>query len=62
METLSQVVSMLFGTPLIPAALIGLVWGVIGGAMPGLSASVTMALAPVSVPKPECRSAWPAAA
>jgi len=44
METLSQITSMLFGTPLIPAALIGLVWGVIGGALPGLSASVTMAL------------------
>ncbi len=44
METLSQIGSMLFGTPLIPAALVGLVWGVIGGALPGLSASVTMAL------------------
>lgn len=44
MTTLSQIMSMLFGTPLIPAALIGLVWGVIGGALPGLSASVTMAL------------------
>ena len=44
METVSQIFSMLFGTPLIPAALIGLVWGVIGGALPGLSASVTMAL------------------
>lgn len=44
MGTLSQIASMLLGTPLIPAALIGLVWGVIGGALPGLSASVTMAL------------------
>ncbi len=44
METLSQIASMVFGTPLVPAALIGLVWGVIGGALPGLSASVTMAL------------------
>ncbi len=44
MESLSLIVAMLFGTMLIPASLIGLVWGVIGGAMPGLSASVTMAL------------------
>ena len=44
MESLSIIFAMLFGTMLIPASLIGLVWGVIGGAMPGLSASVTMAL------------------
>lgn len=31
-------------TWLIPAALIGLVWGILGGALPGISASITMAL------------------
>jgi putative tricarboxylic transport membrane protein len=44
MDSASQIFMMLFATPLIPAALVGLVWGVIGGALPGLSASVTMAL------------------
>jgi putative tricarboxylic transport membrane protein len=31
-------------TPLVPAALGGLVWGVLGTSMPGMSASITMAL------------------
>jgi len=31
-------------TPLIPAALGGLIWGIMGGAMPGISASIAMAL------------------
>ena len=44
MEDASRIVQMLFGTALVPAAALGLVWGVIGGALPGLSASVTMAL------------------
>lgn len=35
---------LLLTTPLVPAALIGLVWGIIGGALPGISASITMAL------------------
>ena len=44
MEQLSQAFAMLFGSMLIPAAVAGLIWGVIGGALPGLSASVTLAL------------------
>ncbi|MDB5533032.1 MAG: tctA, partial [Hyphomicrobiales bacterium] len=44
MESLLKSLMLLVTTPLIPASLIGLVWGVVGGAMPGLSASVTMAL------------------
>ncbi len=44
MESLGALFQMLFGTALVPAAFIGLIWGVIGGALPGLSASVTMAL------------------
>jgi putative tricarboxylic transport membrane protein len=35
---------MVFTTPLVPAALAGLIWGILGGSMPGLSASITMAL------------------
>jgi putative tricarboxylic transport membrane protein len=35
---------MMIATPLIPAALAGLVWGMLGGALPGISASITMAL------------------
>jgi len=35
---------MLVTTPLVPAALAGLIWGILGGSMPGLSASITMAL------------------
>ena len=44
MDVLFKSLNMLVSTPLVPAALAGLVWGIIGGAMPGLSASVTMAL------------------
>jgi len=35
---------MLVTTPVVPAAIGGLIWGMLGGAMPGLSASITMAL------------------
>src|SRR5262245_14238408 len=35
---------MLFTTPLVFAALGGLIWGVMGSSMPGMSASITMAL------------------
>jgi len=35
---------MLFTTPLAFAALGGLTWGVLGSSMPGMSASITMAL------------------
>jgi len=34
----------LTGTWALPAALMGLVWGIIGGALPGISASITIAL------------------
>jgi putative tricarboxylic transport membrane protein len=36
--------AMLVTTPVVPAALAGLIWGILGGSMPGLSASITMAL------------------
>ena len=35
---------MLVTTPLVFAAIGGLVWGVLGSSMPGMSASITMAL------------------
>jgi putative tricarboxylic transport membrane protein len=44
MEDLSRSLTLLITTPLVPAAIAGLVWGIIGGALPGISASITMAL------------------
>src|SRR5580765_1007548 len=35
---------MLVTTPVVPAAIGGLIWGILGGSCPGLSASITMAL------------------
>ena len=35
---------MLVTTPLVPAAIAGLAWGILGGALPGISASITMTL------------------
>jgi putative tricarboxylic transport membrane protein len=44
MDDLVRAVTMLGTTYVVPAALAGLVWGIIGGALPGISASITMAL------------------
>ena len=44
MNTLLEALSMLVTTPVVPAAIGGLIWGILGGATPGLSASITMAL------------------
>jgi putative tricarboxylic transport membrane protein len=44
MEDLARASSLLVSTPLVFAALGGLVWGMVGGALPGISASITMAL------------------
>jgi putative tricarboxylic transport membrane protein len=44
MGELGTAVSMLFTSWVVPAALGGLIWGILGGATPGLSASITMAL------------------
>src|SRR5256886_2274023 len=44
MDTFLQILSMFVTTPVVPAAIGGLVWGIMGGACPGLSASITMAL------------------
>ncbi len=44
MEDLARSLHLMVSTPLIPAAIAGLVWGIIGGALPGISASITMAL------------------
>jgi putative tricarboxylic transport membrane protein len=44
MSTFWDIVHLLTGTPLLPVALIGLTWGILGGALPGISASITMAL------------------
>lgn len=39
-----DIIHLLTGTPLVLVAIIGLTWGILGGAMPGISASITMAL------------------
>lgn len=44
MDDLARALQLAVTTPLIPAALVGLVWGIVGGALPGISASITMAL------------------
>jgi len=44
MPSLSDAFALLYTTPIIPIALLGLTWGVVGGALPGISASITMAL------------------
>ncbi len=44
MDVLSSAVGALVGGWTIPAALAGVVWGILGGALPGLSPSVAMAL------------------
>jgi putative tricarboxylic transport membrane protein len=44
MEDLFRALTLLVTTPLVPVAIIGLIWGIVGGAMPGISASITMAL------------------
>jgi putative tricarboxylic transport membrane protein len=44
MDDFAQALRMLVTTPIVPAAMAGLIWGMIGGALPGISASITMAL------------------
>jgi putative tricarboxylic transport membrane protein len=44
MTTFWDIVHLLTGTPLVLVSIIGLTWGILGGALPGISASITMAL------------------
>ncbi|HEY4164186.1 MAG TPA: tripartite tricarboxylate transporter permease [Dongiaceae bacterium] len=44
MSDISTIISLLFTTPIVPAAFAGVAWGIVGGAMPGISASIAMAL------------------
>src|SRR5215213_8218675 len=44
MDILSESFSILLTTPAILMACIGVAWGIVGGALPGLSPSITMAL------------------
>ena len=44
MDQFLQALTMLVTTPVVPAAIGGLIWGILGGSCPGLSASITMAL------------------
>lgn len=41
---MSEIFSLLFTTPIVPAAFAGVAWGILGGALPGISPSITMAL------------------
>jgi putative tricarboxylic transport membrane protein len=41
---MEHILSDLFTTPIVPAAFAGCAWGILGGALPGISASITMAL------------------
>jgi putative tricarboxylic transport membrane protein len=38
------VLESIFDTPIVPAAFAGVAWGILGGALPGISPSITMAL------------------
>lgn len=42
--TFWDILHLLTATPLVPVAILGLTWGILGGALPGISASITMAL------------------
>jgi putative tricarboxylic transport membrane protein len=44
MAALPATVMALFTTPIVPAAFAGVTWGILGGALPGISPSITMAL------------------
>lgn len=44
MTTLGSILNLLTATPIVLVSIIGLIWGILGGAMPGISASITMAL------------------
>jgi putative tricarboxylic transport membrane protein len=44
LDQILQALTMLVTTPVVPAAIGGLIWGILGGSCPGLSASITMAL------------------
>jgi putative tricarboxylic transport membrane protein len=39
-----EIIDLVFGTPLIPVAVAGVAWGIVGGALPGISPSIAMAL------------------
>jgi putative tricarboxylic transport membrane protein len=43
-DTLIQGLQLIFTTPLGPAAIGGVAWGILGGALPGISPSISMAL------------------
>ncbi len=47
----SQALNLLIGTPLVPAAIIGLIWGIIGGALPGISAETRIGLISIILPQ-----------
>lgn len=44
MDTLLQIFYLYTTTPIIPVVIIGVAWGIVGGALPGISPSITMAL------------------
>ena len=44
MGGLIDALQLLFTTPIVPAAIAGVAWGILGGALPGISPSISMAL------------------
>lgn len=44
MQSLATAFELLTTTPIVLSAIAGLIWGIIGGSLPGISASITMAL------------------
>jgi putative tricarboxylic transport membrane protein len=44
MNDLFAILQSLLTTPILPAACVGVAWGILGGALPGISPSITMAL------------------
>jgi putative tricarboxylic transport membrane protein len=41
---MSEIALLIVGTPLVPVAIGGVAWGIVGGALPGISPSIAMAL------------------
>ncbi len=44
MDSVLQGIELLISTPLVFAAVAGVAWGILGGALPGISPSISMAL------------------
>lgn len=41
---MAEIFNLIFATPIVPIAIAGVAWGIVGGALPGISPSIAMAL------------------